>query len=547
MNERNDATHEVTNQAPPFAGRNIYESDSLLIGVLESVIDPPIEAELVKLGAFYGSREANEFARLANTQGPKLRTHDAWGNRLDTVEFHPSYHAFMRRAFEAGLAGSLWQEGGAETGRRYQLRAARMFLAAQAESGHLAPIVTTSAAIGAVGRVPDLGAWRAKLVSRRYDHRFLPVDKKLGASIGMGVAEKQGGTDLTATTTRAAKADDGTYRLTGHKWFVAGPMSDGFIVLAQAEGGLTAFLVPRLLPDGSVNAIRFQRLKDKLGNRSNATGEAEFAHAVAYLLGAPGNGFETIAGMADHIRLDCCVGSAALMRSAAAQAVHNARHRFVFGSELIEQPLMARSLADMTLDVAAATALAFRLARAYDNRDSDPAEAAYARIMTPAAKYWITKAAPPLIAEALECFGGNGYVEDFDLARIYREAPFNALWEGGGNVMCLEVLRVLEADGEALDAVLSDIKGALGDTSLVSIDVLRAAARACINDVGSARILTEQLALTAAAAAVRRYAPRLIADAFLHSRLGSQWRATYGMLDARFDAQAIVDYAFPDV
>ncbi len=324
-------------------------------------------------------------------------------------------------------------------------------------------------------------------------------------------------------------------------------MCDAFLVLAQLPEGLSCFLMARFLPDGAVNGLRLQRLKDKLGNRSNASSEVEFHRAGAYLVGEAGRGVQTILEMVNLTRVDCVVASAALMRSAAAMAVHHTRNRHVFGAELIEQPLMTRTLADMTLDVAAATSLSFRLAHAYDRRDTDAAEAAYARLMTAAAKYWICKSAPALIYEAMECLGGNGYVEEADLARIYREAPVNAIWEGSGNVMCLDVLRVLEKEPEALDAVLDDVKDSLGETSLVSIDVLKAASRACMDDIGSARILTEQLALTAAAAAVRRYAPRTIADAFLHSRLGSQWRATYGMLDARFDARSIVDYAFPAV
>jgi len=546
MIDHEHETHEVTNQAPPFAGRNLYESDPLLIGMLEGLIGPQGEAAFTKLGAFCGSNEALELARLANRQLPALRTHDAQGRRLDVVDYHPAYHAFMRRSVEVGLHSSVWDADGGDGGNRHQLRAARFYLTAQAETGHLCPITMTNASLAALQAAPELlDAWRPKLLSRRYDHRFLPSDKKVGVTLGMGMTEKQGGTDVRTNTTRAEKTEDGLYRITGHKWFLSAPMCDGFLVLAQAAEGLSCFLLPRFLPDGRANQIRLQRLKDKLGNRSNASSEVEFHQATGWLVGEAGRGIQTILEMVNLTRLDCAIASAGLMRVATAMAVHHARHRRVFGAELIEQPLMLRTLADMTLDVAAATALSFRLARAYDRRDGDAAEAAYARIMTPSAKYWIAKAAPPLIGEAMECLGGNGYIEDFDIARIYREAPVNAIWEGSGNVMCLDVLRVLERDPSALDAVLNDIKSALGETSLVSIDVLKAAARACMDDIGSARILTEQLALTAAAAALRQYAPRLVADAFLHSRLGSQWRATYGMLDARFDIHAIVDYAFP--
>ncbi|PLX36819.1 MAG: isovaleryl-CoA dehydrogenase [Hyphomicrobiales bacterium] len=539
-------THEVLNQAPAYAGRNLLKTDPVLRTVLDGVLDPQSEGELAKLGAYCGSQEAAEMARLANENVPRIRTHDAQGRRLDTVDYHPAYHALMRRSAEAGLHCSTFERGGAEAGRRFQLRAARYYLMAQLECGHLCPMTMTNAALATLQTEPNLIAkWGGGVVERRYDHRFLPAEKKIALTLGMGMTEKQGGTDVRANTTRAERGEDGLYRLTGHKWFLSAPMSDAFLVLAQAPEGLSCFLMPRFLPDGEVNGLKLQRLKDKLGNRSNASSEVEFSGAGAWLVGEEGAGVKTIIEMVTLTRLDCAVSSAGLMRAALARAVHHTRHRHVFGRPLVEQPLMTRLLADMALDVAAATALSMRLAHAFDGRAESETEAAFARLMTPAAKYWICKSAPPLIAEAMECLGGNGYIEEGDLARISREAPVNAIWEGSGNVMCLDVMRALEREPEVLDLVLDDIKSDLGEHSLVSVDVLKAAAKACSDDIGSARILTEQLALTAAAAALRRFLPRGIGDAFLYSRLGGQWRATYGMLDGRFEAAGLVDYIFP--
>jgi putative acyl-CoA dehydrogenase len=361
----------------------------------------------------------------------------------------------------------------------------------------------------------------------------------------MGMTEKQGGSDVSAATTRADDARDGSWRITGHKWFLSAPMSDAFLVLAQTVQGLSCFLVPRLLPDGRHNGIHLMRLKDKLGNRSNATAEAEFHEAAGWLVGEAGRGVATILDMVTFTRLDCAVASAGLMRVALAEAVHHTRHRKAFGSALVDQPLMTRVLADMALDALAATALAFRLAESYDRANADPAEAAFARLMTPAVKYWVCKVAPTLVGEAMECLGGNGYVEESRLPRLYREAPVNAIWEGAGNVMCIDVMRVLRKTSDPLEAVLANIEDELGSAAKSTLNVLRAATAVALADEGSARILTEQLAMTVAAAALRRRFPAVIADAFLDSRLGKPWRTTYGMLDTRFDSKAFVNYLFP--
>jgi putative acyl-CoA dehydrogenase len=363
----------------------------------------------------------------------------------------------------------------------------------------------------------------------------------------MGMTEKQGGTDVRANTTRAERASDGFYRINGHKWFMSAPMSDAFLVLAQAGEGLSCFLVPRILGDGTVNGFRFQRLKDKLGNRSNASSEVEFAGTVAEMVGEAGEGIRTIMDMVTLTRLDCALGSSAIMRAGLTEAVHHARYRKVFGKTLIDQPLMQRVLADMALDVAAATALSFRLARAFDEAAENRAEAAFARAMTPVVKYWVCKTAPALLYEAMECLGGNGYIEEAPLARYYREAPVNAIWEGSGNVMALDVLRVLKRGPGLFDEVMETIGRDLGMAGEGTVGVLRAAMQVAQSDEGSARMFCEQLALSAAGAELKRLGAGRIADAFVETRLGGQWRATYGMLDGRHDARMILDTLYPEV
>jgi putative acyl-CoA dehydrogenase len=363
----------------------------------------------------------------------------------------------------------------------------------------------------------------------------------------MGMTEKQGGTDVRSNTTKAERAGGGFHRLTGHKWFLSAPMSDAFLVLGQAQEGLSAFLVPRLLGDGEGNGLRFQRLKDKLGNRSNATAEVEFVNAIGEMVGEPGAGVKTVMDMVTLTRLDCAIASSGIMRAGLAEAVHHTRHRSVSDTKLIDQPLMQRVLADLALDAAGATALSFRLARAFDEAATDRGEASFARAMTPVVKYWVCKIAPALLYEAMECIGGNGYVEEMPLARYYREAPVNAIWEGSGNVMALDVLRVLGRAPALFDEVLAGIEKDLGPGGVGTVAVLRAAMQVAGSDEGSARILTEQLALSAAAAELRRMGAGRIADAFIETRLAGQWRTTYGMIDVRHDARLIIDTLYPPV
>jgi putative acyl-CoA dehydrogenase len=540
-------TDDVTNQPPPLTGGNAWRGDPLLIQLAERFSDP-VRRELDGLGRFVLTQEAQELARLANVETPKLRTHDRQGRRLDLVEFHPAYHALMRRSVANGLHSSVWENGDAEIGRRHQVRAARFYLTAELETGHLCPITMTSASLAALMASPKLfREWAPRVTTRKYDQSQKPPVEKTGLTLGMGMTEKQGGTDVRANVTRAERAGSGFYRLTGHKWFMSAPMSDAFLVLAQAPEGLSCFLVPRVLGDGSGNGFRFQRLKDKLGNRSNASSEVEFVNAIGEMVGEPGAGVKTIMDMVTLTRLDCAVASSAIMRAGLAEAVHHARHRQVFGSTLIEQPLMQRVLADMALDVAAATALSFRLARSFDEAAGDRGEAAFARAMTAVVKYWVCKIAPALLYEAMECLGGNGYVEEAPLARYYREAPVNAIWEGSGNVMALDVLRVLGRAPGLFEEVLGGIDRDLGAGGRGTVGVLKAAMQVASTDEGSARLLTEQLALSAAAAELRRLGAGRIADAFVETRLAGQWRNTYGMLDSRHDARMIIDTLYPPV
>ncbi len=546
---------EVTNQSPLFADIDLLATDAALT---EAVTREAGEAHdmpaLAAFARYCGSGDALELGRQANAHPPTLHSFDQKGRRRDFIEYHPAYHTLMQESVTAGLASGAWshliRDDAAPRPGRNVVRAARLYLAAQMEAGHVCPLTMTNAAVPALLAAPELAeAWLPRILSSSYDRRFIPAHAKTGATLGMGMTEKQGGTDVGANTTRAEPAghpSTGEHILTGHKWFLSAPMSDAFLVLAQAPGGLSCFLMPRFLPDGTLNGLRLQRLKDKLGNRSNASAEVEFDQAHAWLVGEEGRGVATIIGMVTATRLDCAVSSAGLMRLALANAVHHARHRFVFGRPLVESPVMAEVLADMALDVDAATALVFRLARAVDHVD-DPRARAFARLMTPIVKYWVCKLAPPLVMEAMECLGGNGYVEDGLAARLYREVPVNSIWEGSGNVMALDVLRVLQREPDVVGLVIEDLSDvASGDphlkASLARIEAILQDPRALDR---RARQLVETLAVVAAGVVLRSHAPPAIADAFIASRLSGLPRATYGQGIDWTDARAIVDRAFP--
>ncbi|HEY0848400.1 MAG TPA: acyl-CoA dehydrogenase family protein [Bradyrhizobium sp.] len=522
-------THEVFNQSPPFCDVDLYSVDRPLVEAVAANGGASAEKELSEFGKHWGSAAMAERGRIANENTPKLRTFDSRGNRRDEVEFHPAYHELMAHSAHAGMHNSTWTADGKPAGGASEVvRGARYYIAAQVESGHLCPITMTRAAVAALAVQPDLLAKVMPVLSKRaYDPSFAPWWTKRGMTLGMGMTEKQGGTDVRSNMTRAERTASG-YRITGHKWFMSAPMCDGFLVLAQAEEGLSCFLMPRFAPDGSINTIHFQRLKDKLGNRSNASSEVEFHGAYAERVGEEGKGIRTIIQMVQLTRLDCAVSSAGLMRSGVAHALHHARHRSVFQKHLADQPLMQAVLSDMALHVEASTALVMRLCRAFDRTSDDAGEAAYMRLLTPAIKYWVCKSAPGFLYEAMECLGGNGYVEEGILARHYRESPVNAIWEGSGNVMCLDVLRALSREPDAAVAVLQQLM----DESRGLPGAAEAAAfigKAFRRPDGErvARVAVEKLALLAAAAALNAVAPHN-AELFADTRLAGNHGGMYG-------------------
>jgi len=547
MTQPSFATHEVFNQSPPFEDIDLFAVDRPLVEAVKANGGAAAERELSAFGKLWGSAAMADRGRLANENTPKLRSFDAKGNRRDQVEFHPAYHELMAHSAHAGVHNSTWTADGKPAGDAAEvIRAAKFYMAAQVETGHLCPITMTRASVGALAMQPDLLARVMPVLSTRsYDPNFAPWWDKRGMTLGMGMTEKQGGTDVRANMTRAVREGDG-YRITGHKWFMSAPMCDAFLVLAQAEQGLTCFFMPRFAPDGSVNAIQFQRLKEKLGNRSNASSEVEFVGAYAQAVGEEGKGIRTIIQMVQLTRQDCAIASVGLMRSGLAHALHHARHRSVFQKHLADQPLMQAVLSDMALHVEASTALVMRLCRAFDRTPHDAAEAAYMRLLTPAIKYWTCKSAPPFLYEAMECLGGNGYVEDGILARHYRESPVNAIWEGSGNVMCLDVLRALSREPEAATAVLKSLvaatKGLPGAEETFAF-IGKTFRRADGERV--ARLAVEKLALLAAAAALNGVSPRH-AELFASTRLAADRASMYGAVELESgEVRALLERALP--
>jgi putative acyl-CoA dehydrogenase len=556
MTERPVPDDEAFNQSPPFVDVNLFTSDTALQEAVGREDAAWAYDGLAAFGRLAGSAAALELGRLANEHPPQLESFDAQGRRIDRVEFHPAYHQLMAISAAQGLHCSTWEHLATGTKLKpgaHVARAAGSYIAAQMEPGHCCPITMTHAAVASLRHAPGLARDLVpKILSRAYDPSAAPIQAKSAITLGMGMTERQGGTDVRANTTRAEPVEGqgpgNAYAISGHKWFLSAPMSDAFLVLAQAKGGLSCFLLPRLARDGALNGIKLQRLKDKLGNRSNASAEVEFDRALGFLIGEEGRGIPTIIDMVTLTRLDCAVSSAGLMRQALARAIHHARHRSVFQKRLIDQPLMAQVLADMALDVEAGTALAFRLARAFDG-GAEEGEAAYRRLMTPVTKYWVCKAAPALAYEAMECLGGNGYVEEGGFPRLYREVPVNAIWEGSGNVMCLDVLRVIEREPETLDRVLVELESlAAGEPRLEAALVkIKALAQDARRDQGAARTLVELLALAEAAALLVSDAPQAVGDAFLATRLQGSWRHTYGAGLAHADTRAIVARAAPQL
>jgi putative acyl-CoA dehydrogenase len=540
-------THEVFNQPPPLEGYDVFTADRALVEAVEREGAGWGRPELEVLGAEAGSGPAQELGRLANDNRPELHNYDRYGNRIDVVEYHPAYHQLMTTAVAHGLHSGPWADPRAGA---HVARAAKMITWYQVDAGHICPVSMTYAVVPALRHQPEVaGVWEPMIRSTTYDPSNRPAAAKAGVTCGMALTEKQGGSDVRANTTRAEPigGPDRTYLLTGHKWFCSAPMSDAFLMLAQAPGGLSCFLVPRWQPDGTRNPIRIQRLKDKLGDRSNASSEIELSGVWGQLIGEEGRGVPTIIEMVNHTRLDCILGSTAVMRQGVAQATWHARHRSTFGKLLADQPLMANVLADLAVESEAATVAALRMARAYDAPAGDEYEGLIQRLLTPVVKYWTCKRAPQHSAEALECLGGNGFVEDSGMPRLFRQSPVNGVWEGSGNVICLDVLRALARRPESLDAFWVEVGLAQGGDSRLAraVDDLHVDLSDPAGLEAGARSVVERMALAFQASLLVRFAPTAVADAFCGSRLAGRGAGTFGTLPAGTDLSGIVDRHAP--
>ncbi len=537
-------THEVFNQVPPLAGHDLADDPALLDG-LEREGAGWAAAELHELGRLAGTEEAQDWGRLANEHPPVLRTHDRYGHRVNEVEFHPAWHKLMNVAVTHGLHGSAW----ADTREGAHVARAAKFYTWRVDAGHGCPISMTYAAVPALRQSPDLAAqYEPLLTAPRYDFGLRAPLTKHGLLAGMSMTEKQGGSDVRANTTRAVPHPDGTYRLVGHKWFTSAPMCDVFLTLAQAPGGLTCFLVPRVLPDGERNPLRLMRLKDKLGNRSNASSEIEYEDAVAWRVGDEGRGVRTIIEMVNMTRLDCVIGAAAGMRQGVTTAAHHAAHRKAFGAYLADQPLMRNVLADLAVESEAATLLMLRLAGATDRSvRGDAAETAFKRLGLAVSKYWVCKRWPAHAAEALECLGGNGYVEESGMPRLFRESPLNSIWEGSGNVAALDLLRATLRQPQTLEAFFDEVELAQGADPRLDRAVKEA--KDSFTDTATiehrARRVAERLALVLQASLLVRHGHPAIADAFCASRLDRDWGTAFGTLPPGLDLAPIIDRATP--
>ena len=539
-------THEVLNQPPPLRDYNLFTGDRALSEALAREGAGWATARATELGATCGRAEVIEWGVQANASPPVLRTHDRYGHRVDMVEYHPAYHELMRLSVGHAMHALPWRE---PRPGAHVARAAMFYLVSQVEAGHGCPISMTYSAVPAL-RVEAKVAreWEPRLTSTHYDRRFTPANEKQGALCGMAMTEKQGGSDVRANTTRAEKGDGG-WLITGHKWFCSAPMCDAFLVLAQTVKGLTCFLLPRWLPDGTLNRFHIQRLKDKLGNRSNASSEVEFDRAWARRVGAEGRGVPTIIEMVNHTRLDCVIGAASGMRQGVAQATHHAQHRSAFGKRLIEQPLMQNVLADLCVESEAATAAMMRLARAYDARGADEGEGLFARLATAVVKYWVCKRWPAHAAESLECLGGAGYVEEAPLARLFRESPLNGIWEGSGNVICLDVLRAMTAGPEVVEAFFAEVDRAHGSDPRLDqfVLTLRDDLREPEGIEARARDLVERMAVALQGSLLVRDGDPAVAEAFCASRLAGQHRLAFGTLPPGFHFPRIIERARPEV
>jgi putative acyl-CoA dehydrogenase len=539
-----ESTHEVFNQPPPLRGYNLYSEDAPLAEAVKREGADWAEGRLLELGERL-SGDPLRWGAMANENPPVLRTHDRYGNRIDEVEFHPAWHWLLELSIEHGLHSLPWRE---PVPGAHVARAAMFVVYSQVEAGTGCPLSMTYSAVPALRVQPELAAeWEPRLISNVYDPRLVPAADKAGALCGMAMTEKQGGSDVRANTTTARPLNGGgpgeEYELNGHKWFCSAPMCDVFLVLAQAEGGLSCFLLPRVLPDGTRNRFFIQRLKDKLGNRSNASSEVEFHGAWAQLIGEEGRGVRTIIEMVNHTRLDCVVGTASGMRYGVSQATHHAAYRSAFGKLLIDQPAMQNVLADLCIESEAATVTAMRLARAYDRSPDDEQETLFKRLATAIAKYWICKRGPVHASEALECLGGAGYIEESGMPRLYREMPLSSIWEGSGNVICLDVLRALARTPQALDAFLAEVGEAAGADKRLDHFVMDLHAE--LTDPADlelrGRRLVEAMALALQGSLLVRFGDPAVADAFCASRLGGEGGRAFGTLPQGTDFQAIVE------
>jgi putative acyl-CoA dehydrogenase len=543
-------THEVLNQPPPLDGYNLYLSDPVLDAAVAREGGKGARDDLVEFGTAAGSLEYYRWAVEANRNDPRLVTHDRFGHRVDKVEFHPSWHSLMETAVANGHHSLPWEHD--PPPGAHVVRAAFTFMSGQIESGHNCPISMTYSVIPALNSTPEVAdRWVPGIISRDYDPSFRPAPEKSGLLMGMGMTEKQGGSDVRASTTIAAPLDGSgpgaEYRITGHKWFTSAPMCDAFLVLAQAPRGLSCFLLPRWTPDGELNEFRIQRLKDKLGNRSNASSEVEFEGAWSVMIGEEGRGVPTIIEMVNGTRLDCVIGSVALMRQAVSQAAWHVSHRSAFGSTLIEKPLMQNVVADLELEAETATLMMVRLAGAFDRSESDAAEAAMKRIALPIAKYWVTKRTSETVREALECLGGNGYVEESIMPRLYRESPLNAIWEGSGNVIALDVLRAAGRSPDSLQMFLAELDLASGIDERLDEAISRA--RTAIDSASNlefeARRIVEQLANAWAASLLARHSDPSVFEAYAASRLTGDHGSLFGTLPPGTPIDDLLSRAVP--
>ncbi|HET8700666.1 MAG TPA: isovaleryl-CoA dehydrogenase [Nitrococcus sp.] len=537
-------THQVTNQPPPLGDYQAFDTDRVLCEAVIREGAPWIGEYLRELGALTGSEYVMEQGFLANRQPPELVAFDRYGRRIDEVRYHPAYHELMRLAIRHGVHSIAWTRQG-EGG--HVAHVAALYLLTQPEQGFCCPITMTHAVVPALRLEPGVARrWEPKILVPEYDSRCLPSSEKAGVTFGMAMTEKQGGSDVRANTTQAQALGGGEYELTGHKWFCSAPMSDAFLTLAQTPAGLTCFLVPRWRPDGRRNPFFIQRLKDKLGNRSNASAEIEYQNTWARRVGEEGRGVRTIIEMVQQTRLDAASAPVGMMRQAFVQALHHARHRSAFGKPLLGQPLMRNLLADLALELEAGVALILRLARSFNRAQEDPEERLLGRVGTAVTKYWTNKRAPQFIYEAMECLGGNGYIEESILPRLYREAPVNSIWEGSGNVICLDVLRVMEREPQAIPAFLREVESGRGGHRRLdaAIDRLKQEFGERERIEQRARRITELMALTLQASLLVRYAPAVVADAFCESRLSEYAGRLYGTLAPEAGIDVILERAW---